>query len=598
MPERSEGTDDKPGARMPVHKTYDLVVRGGLVADGSGGRPFEADVGVTQGRVAAIGKLRDAGAEEIDARGQLVTPGFVDIHTHYDGQATWDERMQPSSLHGVTTAVMGNCGVGFAPCKPDDHDRLVRLMEGVEDIPFPVLSEGLPWTWESFPDYLSTLEKRRFDIDLGTQIPHAALRVFVMGARGANREPATPSDVAVMAAIAETAADAGALGFSSSRTLNHRTSDGQRTPTLTASEDELTGIALGLARAGGGAGKGVLQFVSDFTDTDGEFAMLRRIVERSGRPLSFSLVQSARDPGQYKRLLEHLSEATASGLPMKGQVCGRPVGVLFGFELTLNPFTHHPTYREMAGSPLAQRVGRLREPAVRARLLAETTTATYGFVSRMPSLWPAMFLMGEEPDYEQPCERSIAAIAAIRGVRPEEVALDHMLSNEGRGMLYLPFLNYVDGSLDVAHTMLTHPDTVLGLSDGGAHVGTICDGSFPTSNLTHWTRDRTRGPKLSLQRMIHMQTRKTAQAVGLLDRGLIAPGYRADINVIDYDELRLLPPEVAYDLPAGGRRLLQRARGYVATIVAGEVTYRRGEPTGALPGRLLRGARNAPGPLP
>jgi N-acyl-D-aspartate/D-glutamate deacylase len=577
-----------------LNKTYDLIVRGGLVVDGSGASPFEADVGVKDGRLAAIGSIAGTATQEIDARGKLVTPGFVDIHTHYDGQATWDERMQPSSFHGVTTVVMGNCGVGFAPCRPDDHERLIRLMEGVEDIPFPVLSEGLPWTWESFPDYLDGLEKRRFDVDVGTQIPHAPIRVYVMGERGANREPATEADIAAMAAIAKSGADAGALGFSTSRTLNHRTSDGKPTPTLTAGEDELTGIALGLARAGNGEGRGVLQFVSDFADAEREFEMLRRIVQRSGRPLSFSLVQHARDPGQWKRQLERLSEARAQGLPMKGQVCGRPVGVLFGFELTLNPFTHHPTYRTIASLPLAERVRRLRDPELRARLLSETTAATYGFVAHMPRTWPAMFLMGEEPDYEQPSERTVAAIAAERGVRPEEVALDHMLKSEGRGMLYLPFLNYVEGSLAPCYDMLTHPATVLGLSDGGAHVGMICDGSFPTSNLTHWTRDRTRGPKVPLEQIVRMQTRETADAVGLFDRGLIAVGYRADINVIDYDRLELLAPEVAYDLPAGGRRLVQRARGYVATVVAGEVTYRDGEATRALPGRLLRGARGAP----
>jgi N-acyl-D-aspartate/D-glutamate deacylase len=578
-----------------LSKAYDLVVRGAVVVDGTGRAPFEADVAVKDGRVAAVGRVAQAGAEEIDARGKVVTPGFVDIHTHYDGQATWDDRMQPSSFHGVTTVVMGNCGVGFAPCRPEDHDRLVRLMEGVEDIPFPVLAAGLPWTWESFPDYLGGLGQRRFDVDIGTQLPHAALRVYVMGERGANRESATAADIAAMAALAERALEAGALGFSTSRTLNHRTSDGQPTPTLTASEDELTGIALGLARADGGAGLGVLQFVSDFADPEAEFAMLRRIVERSGRPLSFSLVQHPRAPEQWRRLLDRLSEATARGLPMKAQVCGRPVGILFGFELTLNPFSHHPSYREIARLPLPDRVQRLRDPDFRAQLLSETTTAATSFAANMPRYWPTMFLMGEAPDYEQPPERTVAALAIERGLSPEAVALDHLLSNEGRGMLYLPFLNYVEGSLEPSYEMMTHRDTLPGLSDGGAHVGTICDGSFPTSNLSHWTRDRTRGKRLALEQVVHMQTQRTAEAVGLFDRGLVAVGYRADLNVIDYDRLRLVSPEVAHDLPAGGRRLIQRARGYVATLVSGEVTYRDGEPTGALPGRVLRGAQ--PGPV-
>jgi N-acyl-D-aspartate/D-glutamate deacylase len=577
-----------------MHKPYDLVVRGGIVVDGTGRPPFDADVAVKNGRVAAIGRVAGAGTDEVDARGMVVTPGFVDIHTHYDGQATWEERMQPSSFHGVTTVVMGNCGVGFAPCRPQDHDRLVRLMEGVEDIPFPVLSEGLPWTWETFPDYLDSLAKRRFDVDIGTQLPHAALRVYVMGERGANREPASAADIEAMAAIAEVAVGAGALGFSTSRTLNHRTSDGQPTPTLSAGEDELTGIALGLARADGGAGQGVLQFVSDFAEPDAEFAMLRRIVERSGRPLSFSLVQHPRAPAQWRRLLDRVSLATAEGLPMKAQVCGRPVGILFGLELTLNPFSHHPSYREIARLPLPARVALLRDPAFRARLLSESTTAVQGFASRMPRNWPTMFLMEDEPDYEQPPDRSLAALAARRGLSPEEVALEHLLSRDGRGMLYLPFLNYAEGCLDPSYAMMTHPDTVPGLSDGGAHVGTICDGSFPTSNLTHWTRDRTRGPRLSLEQVVRMQTRDTAEAVGLFDRGLLAIGYRADLNVIDYDRLKVSAPEVAYDLPAGGRRLIQRARGYVATIVVGEVTYRDGVPTSALPGRVLRGAQAAP----
>ncbi len=577
-----------------MQKPYDLVVRGGIVVDGTGRAPFDGDVAVKDGRVAAIGRVAGAGTDELDARGKVVTPGFVDIHTHYDGQATWDERMQPSSFHGVTTVVMGNCGVGFAPCRPHDHDRLVRLMEGVEDIPFPVLSEGLQWTWESFPDYLDSLANRRFDVDIGTQLPHAALRVYVMGERGANREPASTADIEAMAAIAERAVAAGALGFSTSRTLNHRTSDGQPTPTLSAGEDELTGIALGLARADGGTGRGVLQFVSDFADPDAEFEMLRRIVERSGRPLSFSLVQHPRAPAQWRRLLDRVSLATAAGLPMKAQVCGRPVGILFGLELTLNPFSHHPSYREIARLPLASRVASLRDPAFRARLLSESTTALQGFAARMPRNWPTMFLMEDQPDYEQPPDRSLAALAAKRGLSPEEVALDHLLSRDGRGMLYLPFLNYAEGCLDPSYAMMNHPDTVPGLSDGGAHVGTICDGSFPTSNLTHWTRDRTRGPRLSLEQVVRMQTRATAEAVGLLDRGLLAIGYRADLNVIDYDRLQVSAPEVAYDLPAGGRRLLQRARGYVATIVMGEVTYRDGVPTSALPGRVIRGAQAAP----
>ena len=570
---------------------YDLVLRGGTVVDGTGGTPFVADVGVRNGLIAAVGQNLPVGASEIDATGKLVTPGFVDIHTHYDGQATWDNRLNPSSGHGVTTIVMGNCGVGFAPCKPDDHDRLIRLMEGVEDIPFPVLTEGLPWNWESFPDYLDALEKRSFDIDLAAQLPHAALRVFVMGERGANREPATPEDIEQMAAIAKQAMEAGAIGFSTSRTLNHRTSDGQPTPTLNAGEDELTGIALGMKAAG----KGVLQLVSDFApDPAEEIAMFRRLSEKSGRPLSFTLAQSPKAPNSWKMLLGAVEAAVDDGVAMKAQVCGRPVGVLFGLELTLNPFSANETYKEIAHLPLAERAAAMADPDFRARLLSESGAVKGPFAGSMLQAWDNMYLLGETPDYEQPTSRTVKALAAGMGIWPEDLAIDHMLTNGGRGMLYHPFLNYADGSLDPSYAMLGHRDTVPGLSDGGAHVGMICDGSFPTSMLTHWTRDRVRGPKFAIEQVVKMQTRDTAEAVGLLDRGLIEVGLRADLNVIDYDALKLHAPAVAYDMPAGGRRLTQKAEGYVATIVAGEITYRDGEPTGALPGRLVRGARSAP----
>ena len=574
-----------------MDRTFDLVVRGGTVVDGTGGIAFEADVGVKDGRIAAVGRISGSGAQEIDARGQIVTPGFVDIHTHYDGQATWDGRMQPSSWHGVTTVVMGNCGVGFAPCRPQDHDRLIQLMEGVEDIPFPVLTEGLPWNWESYPEYLDALARRQFDVDIGSQLPHAALRVFVMGERGVNREPATETDIHAMAALAKRAMEAGAIGFGTSRTLNHRSSDGSPIATLTAGEDELTGIAMGMAAAG----RGVLQVVSDFNDPAEEFAMLRRIVEKSGRPLSFSLLQSPRDPEQWRFMLEQMTEAKAAGLQIRAQVATRPVGVLFGLELTINPFSSHPSYREIKALPLAERVAALRDPVFRARLLAEEAENAKAPGLSPARAWDRIYPMGgDNPDYEPTPDHSIAAIAAGRGLDPYAVALDHMLTGEGRGMLYLPLLNYAQNTLDPAYQMLQHDCVVPGLSDGGAHVGMICDGSFPTSNLIHWTRDRTRGPKLSLEHMIKGQCRDTAETVGLFDRGLIQPGYRADLNVIDYDNLTLEAPSVAYDLPTGGRRLIQRARGYTATIVAGQVTYRDGTPTDALPGRLLRGGQSAP----
>lgn len=568
---------------------HDLVIRNGFVVDGSGAPGREADIAIKAGRVAIVGDVSGSGAEEIDAKGKLVAPGFVDIHTHYDGQVTWGSALSPSSNHGVTTAIMGNCGVGFAPVRVSDHDRLIRLMEGVEDIPFPVLAEGLPWNWESFPDYLDSLEDRPFDIDVGAQLPHAALRVYVMGDRGANREEATDADIAAMAALAKASVEAGALGFSTSRTLNHRTSDGQPTPTLTASEKELTGIAMAL----GEAGKGVLQFVSDFNDPQKEAAMLRRIVERSGRPLSVSLAQADVAPEGWKLLLGEIEAASAAGLDMRAQVGPRPVGLLLGLELTLNPFSGHPVYQTIASEPFEARLAALRDPTFRERLLNDEPDAENPFVKSILRSFGKMFVLGDPPDYEPTADKTVAAIAKARGTTPESVALDLLLADEGRGMLYLPFLNYAQGSLDPVKTMLESPASLPGLSDGGAHVGMICDGSFPTTMLTHWARDRSRGDKIPLEFLIKRQCHDTAAWVGLKDRGLLAPGYRADLNVIDFDGLRLHTPHIVHDLPAGGRRLMQHADGYEATVVAGEVIQRHGVATGAKPGRLVRGARAA-----
>jgi N-acyl-D-aspartate/D-glutamate deacylase len=568
---------------------FDLVVRGGTVVDGTGVEPRTADVAVRDGRIVAVGSVSGRGWREIDAAGLLVTPGFVDIHTHYDGQATWDDRLSPSCFHGVTTAVMGNCGVGFAPCRPEHRELLIRLMEGVEDIPGAVLTEGLDWRWQSFPEFLAALESRPHDIDFATQVPHAALRVFAMGERGANREPANADDIAVMARLAHEGVRAGALGFSTSRTLNHRTSDGQPTPTLTADEDELTGIAMALAEAGAG----VLQVVSDFKDLGAEWGMLRRIVERSRRPLSVSLVQNDRRPAAYRAILAAIDEAANDGLAVKAQVCGRAVGIVLGLECSLNPFAGNPVYRDIARLPLNERCARLRDPELRAKLLAANRDVG-GMAGALMQQWGKMFALAQTPDYEPTAEQSIAARAAARGVTPAEAALDVMLERGGKGLLYVPFLNYAEGSLDPALEMMKHAHTVLGLGDGGAHVGMICDGSLPTFMLTHWARDRTRGERLALPWVIKAQTADTARAVGLCDRGVLAPGYRADLNVIDYERLTLPAPEVVADLPAGGRRLLQRAGGYVATVVRGEVVYERGEPTGALPGRLVRGAQPVP----
>jgi N-acyl-D-aspartate/D-glutamate deacylase len=569
---------------------FDLIVRGGSVIDGTGAEARVADVAVADGVVAEVGKISGTGRREIDADGALVIPGVVDIHSHYDGQATWDHRLQPSSWHGVTTVVTGNCGVGFAPVHDADHDKLIELMEGVEDIPGAALHEGLRWNWNSFGEFLDAVDTIAHDVDVAMQVPHGALRLHVMGERGANHEDATPEDIAAMAELAREGIEAGALGFSTSRTRNHKTSTGAYTPTLTAAPDELIGIAQGV----GATGTGVLQVVSDFLDPEGEFAMLREMVATSGRPMSISIARNPMVPDAFRGLLDRVSEANADGLTITGQVAPRAVGLILGLECTLNPFLTNPVYREIADRPLDDRVAALRDPAFRERLLGEAAGRSRDKLGgNLIGRFDLLFAMGAEPDYEPAPDTSIAATAARTGRSPEEVALDAMLSDDGHGLLYLPFLNYVDGNLDGCHEMLVHPHTVPGLGDGGAHVGTICDGSFPTTLFAYWGRDRDHD-RIPLPFLVQRHCRDTARTVGLLDRGVIAPGYRADLNVVDFDNLRLHRPEIVHDLPANGRRLLQRADGWLHTIVAGHETYHDGVATDALPGRLVRGAQPAP----
>src|SRR3954469_8397347 len=564
----------------------DLVIRGGNIADGLGGELFEADVAIAGGRITEVGRVSGKGKEEIDARGRLVTPGFVDVHTHYDGQVTWSQDITPSSQNGVTTAVMGNCGVGFAPCKPADHLRLIQLMEGVEDIPEPVLSAGIPWAWESFPDYMDWLAKRDFDIDVGAQLPHAALRVYVMGERGARRDPSTADDNAAMAKLAGEAVRSGALGFSTSRTLNHRTSTGDFTPTLKAGEDELTAIAGAMHSQG----RSVLQFVLDLSTLHEDLPMMLRVADATKCPISFSITQNDKSPQRWRQTLDEINAAARRGLSITAQIAARPVGLLLGLELSRNPFQTHPSYKAIAHLPLKERLARLRQSDVRKAILRETATATDDPLFFRPN-YDKMFLLGDPPDYEQPPENALGAQARRQGRQPEELAYDAMLADGGKGMLYVPFLNYADGNLDAVHEMLRDPHAVPGLSDGGAHCGIICDASFPTYLLTHWTRDRSRGNRLSIPFVVAAQSRRTALAAGLKDRGVIAPGYKADINVIDYERLHMHPPKVHYDLPVGGRRLMQQIDGYDATIVSGVVTRRQGEATGQRPGKLIRGAR-------
>lgn len=568
--------------------TGSLIIRNGTIVDGTGAKPFVGDIKIVDGLIKEVGQVTGTADQEIDANGMLVTPGFVDIHTHYDGQVTWSNKVASSSQLGVTTVVMGNCGVGFAPCKPEDRDITMKLMEGVEDIPGVVLQEGLPWNWNTFPEYLNALEARAFDIDVATQIGHAPLRINVMGDRGAKREPSTEADRAQMTALAVEAIKAGALGFTTSRTILHRSSDGNPTPSLGAAEGELTAIAKGL----GDAGLGVLQLVTDFDDVDEEFAMLRRIVETSGRPLSLTLLQHEHLPDRWRRVMEHMHAATDAGLKMKAQVGARPVALILSFALSLCPFTQLPSFEALRDLSPEERLKKLRDPQVRAKILSEEHgEAMYQRrVANFDNLYP----LGSPPDYEPKPEDSIAARAERAGVDPTAFAYDYLLENEGTAMLYRPLYNYADRDHEVLREMLMDRDTVPGLSDGGAHYGYICDASFPTYLLTHWARDRSRGEKIPLELLVKWQSQDTAATVGLNDRGILRPGYKADVNIIDFEGLKLHAPKIVYDLPAGGRRLGQAAEGYRATIVSGVVTYKDGIPTGNLPGKLIRGAQKAP----
>jgi N-acyl-D-amino-acid deacylase len=572
-----------------MRQAYDLVIRGGLVVDGSGAERYEADVAVADGRIAAIGKVSGAGAEEIDARGKLVTPGFVDIHTHYDGQAVWSDRLSPSSSHGVTTVVGGNCGVGFAPCRPEHHDLLVSVMEGVEDIPEVVMTEGLSWDWETYPDYLNAVAKRPHDIDFASQIPHSAVRVYVMGQRGADREPATADDLNRMQAVVREAMEAGALGFATSRLIIHKTGQGDAIPTWEAAESELEAMAMALRDCG----RGVLQavFGAPGRSFEDEIDLLSRLTRMSGRPASFSMAQANDNPDAWRGVMRHLAEANTMGPPIRAQVYPRPIGVVLGFDLSVNPFSLCPSYQPLARLPIADRVAALRDPEMRARLLMEEPGDAIIPLARMGRRFNFMYPLGDPPNYEPAPETSIAAQAAARGVHPAELAYDLLLENGGRGLLLAALANYGSGSLDPIYALITDPNSVLGLGDGGAHYGMICDSSYPTFVLQHWTRER-QGARLSIEQAIKALTSDPAETVALRDRGVLAVGRKADINVIDYDGLRLSTPEVLYDLPAGGRRITQGARGYEALIVSGVVVSRGGEPTGALPGRLVRGPQN------
>lgn len=580
---------------------FDLKIVGGTVVDGTGGEPLRADVAVKDGIIVEVGECAGAADRTIDAEGAIVTPGFVDIHTHYDGQVAWDDELAPSCFHGVTTAVMGNCGVGFAPVRASDRQRLVDLMEGVEDIPGAALAEGIPWSWESFPEYMSAIDARPHAIDFAVQVVHDALRVYVMGDRAIADERATEGDIAAMRALAREALEAGAVGISTGRTDNHRAADGSHTPAAEATIAELKG----LARALEGLDHGVVQAVSDFDMTtspdrfDAEFDVLEAMAEAaSGHPLSISLLQRNMETGQWLKIIARAEQANARGLDVRLQVAARGIGVLLGFEATFHPFMGFPSYKAIAHLPLPERVARMRDPELKARMLKEKSERIAGDGSPIPPLadhllanldFVAMSLwrLGEPVCYEPKREDSLFGEAMRRGVSALEAVYDAMLEGEGKELLYFPIYNYMEGNLDAVHRMLTHPLALAGLSDGGAHVGTVCDASFPSYMLLHWARDRDRG-RIPLEKVVRMLTAENARYMGFSDRGTIAAGKKADLNVIDHARLRLRRPALVRDLPAGGKRLLQRAEGYRATIVSGQIVIEDDALTVHRPGRLVR----------
>jgi len=591
-----------PADREGARNVHDLVIRGGRVVDGTGAPAFTADIAISDGIVTEIGRV-GKGRREIDADGAVVTPGFVDVHTHFDGQATWDPHLTPSCWHGVTTAVLGNCGVGFAPADPTKHEWLIGLMEGVEDIPGAALHEGMAFDWESFPEYLDALDRMPRAIDIGTHVPHGAVRAYVMGERGARNEASTGADIEAMAAIVEDALRAGALGFSTSRTLGHRAIDGEPVPGTFAAEDELFGIAQAIAAVGHGvfelapAGTGG-EAAGDPPDAHiAEIDWIARVADATGVPVTFLLMQSHVAPDRWRYQMDAARRARAAGAPVYPQVASRCFGMLVGHQSRANPFRTRPSYRELADLPLAARVERLRDPEVRARILAEgPPPAEAGTMAAQMQLamFESLFPLGRPPEYEPTADTRLRAVADREGRDIQDVAYDAMLANDGRELLLYPLLNFGDGSYDALHEMMTDPITVQGLGDGGAHCGIVCDASMTTYLLSHWVRDRSRGPRLELEMAVQRLTQGPAELYGLGDRGVLAPGMRGDVNIIDFDRVGIQRPEMIHDLPAGAGRMVQRSTGYVATLVAGETVVEAGDVTDALPGGLVRGPQSAP----
>ena len=565
---------------------FDLIIRGGTIHDGTGAPGVRGDIAVKDGRIVAVGRVEGDADRIIDAAGKIVTPGFVDVHTHFDGQVTWENRLSPSSGHGVTTVVMGNCGVGFAPCRPDQRETLVKLMAGIEDIPEVVMTEGLPWNWETFPEYLDALAERQLDIDIAAQIPHSALRVYVMGERAARKEPPTGEDLAKMRALVAEGIRAGAFGVTTSRNVMHRTKAGDLAPSLYSDVDELCALAGGL----NDADAGVFQIIpAPAEPAEVEFPILRQVAEQSGRPISFTLLDVPNQPGEgWRYHLEGLEQAARDGLTMRGQVAPRPVGMFFGLDLSLHHFSSHPSYKPIAGLPLAERVAIMRDPAFRAKLLAEQPEDSNPTTLMLIAAFRGTYQWDDAPNYEPQRDDRVDARAEAAGLSLDEYAYEALLRNEARAVFYLPAANYTEGNLRSVREMLGSPHTVMALADGGAHYGLICDASFPTYFLQRWVRDAAPDERIDLADAIAELTGKSAALVGLTDRGRIAVGMKADLNVIDMDALKLHVPTIEYDLPAGGKRMHQKADGIVATVVSGQVTYIDGVHTGALPGRLVR----------